>query len=639
MKPSPARPNVNPFIASFPGDPDCIRTLADIQALERIPPERRFPCISPLHAIAAITEQYPGATALTFLRGGRADDEPQCWTYTQYMQEITAAGNLFHSLGLNYDESVALLLPNVPEILFGFWGAQMAGIAAPINTALGSEQIADIAREADARILVTVGSDYPEIFTKALDVQRHYSGIKHVITVGKGTAGTIDWREAVGQQRGKNLTFDRSLTGTETAAYMHTGGTTGAPKIARHTHRAESVNVGQMAMTGPCEALRSRPVILCGLPLFHVNALFCSALSAIINGGELLLAGPEGFRAKSLTTDFWPLVERYRVSFFSGVPTIFAGLLDQSTDELDLSSLSHCSSGASSMPMPLLRAFRESTGADILEGYGMTETTVCATAHAYHGERKIGSVGMRLPYQLIRAVVLDEQGVERDCDTNEIGVLLLSGPNVISGYKKASANVGAWPDIGWFNSGDMGRIDTDGYLWLTGRMKDVIIRGGHNINPVIIEDALMKHADVEFAAALGKPDAYAGEIPIAYVQLRRDASVTPTQLKSYAREHVRERAAAPVDVIILETLPKTAVGKIYKPELKADAIARAYHEAAETAYPDGNFLVDVLNDDVHGLKVMMKIKGGEAIGDDLDIIQKRVAGRLDMLGYVWTLSL
>jgi fatty-acyl-CoA synthase len=634
MKPSLDRPNANPFIASFPGDPDCIRTLGDIQVLERIPPERRFPCVSPLHAIAAIAEQYPVATALTFLREGRADDDPKCWTYTQYMQEITAAANLFHSLGLQYDESVLLLLPNVPEMLFGFWGAQMAGIAAPINTALGAEQIADIAREVDARILVTAGSDYPEIFAKAIDVQLYYSGIKHVITVGKRAAATIDWREAVGGDGGKNLTFERSLTGTETAAYMHTGGTTGAPKIARHTHRAESVNVGQMAMTGPCEALRSRPVILCGLPLFHVNALFCSALSAIINGGELLLAGPEGFRSKSLITDFWQLVERYGVSFFSGVPTVFASLLDQPIGELDLSSLSHCSSGASSMPTNLLRAFRESTGADILEGYGMTETTVCATAHTYHGERKIGSVGMRLPYQLIRAVVLDEERVERDCATNEIGVLLLCGPNVISGYKKARANVGAWPDVGWFNSGDMGRIDSDGYLWLTGRIKDVIIRGGHNINPVIIEDALMKHADVEFAAAIGKPDAYAGEVPIAYVQLRREAAVTSTQLHDYAHKHVKERAAAPVNVIILETLPKTAVGKIYKPALKIDAIGRAYHEAAETAYPDGLFLVDVLNDDVHGLKVMIKIEGC-----DPDTFHKRVAGRFDMLGYVWELSL
>jgi fatty-acyl-CoA synthase len=638
MESTQARPNANPFVAQFPGDPDCIRTLADIVALERIPPDERFPCRSPLDAIAAIAEQYPGSTALTFLQSGSANDEPQRWTYAQYWQEVTAAANLFNELGLHANESVALVLPNVPEMLFAFWGAQMAGIAAPINPFLEAEQIADVAREADVRILVTVGSDSREILSKGLEVQRHYGGIKHVITVGKAVAGTIDWAQAVSRQRRKTLTFERLLTGTETAAYIHTGGTTGAPKLARHTHQAEAINVGQMSMTGPGDAISPRPVILCGLPLFHVNAMFVSALTAIISGGELLLAGPQGFRAKNLLTDFWQLVARYRVTFFAGVPTVFAALLEEPARELDLSSLSHCSSGASAMPVHLLRAFRERTGADILEGYGMTETTVCATCHAFHGERKIGSVGLRLPYQRIRTVVLNGQKVERECDTDEIGVLLLSGPNVITEYKQSSANISAWPEAGWLNSGDMGRIDADGYVWLTGRVKDLIIRGGHNIDPCVTEDALSSHPDVEIAAAVGKPDAYAGEVPIAYVQLHRGASVTSAELKDYASEHVLERAASPVEVIILETLPKTAVGKVRKLDLRKDAIARAYHETAHAAWPGVDLVVDVLDDDVHGLKVLLRSKVAEDIDVGLEFIQQKIAAKLDALTYAWELG-
>lgn len=634
------------FIKQFPSDPEYIRTAADIEAIEKIPQEERFPCCSPNEMLTTVAAEKSDDIALTFLPDGSLSAEPQRWTYAEYRQEVIAAANLFHSLGLAPEQSVAFLLPNVPEMLFGIWGAQAVGIAAPINPFLRAEQIAGIAREADAHILIALGDDV-ELLQKAMDAKREVSSIQHVIAIGEltddareieGTDSVLIWENEIAQQPHDTLTFDRPLMGDEIAAYFHTGGTTGTPKLAQHTQRAEVVNVCQMALTGPAfggegEELQ-RTVILCGLPLFHVNSVFVSVLSAVASGGELVLAGRQGFREKQLIRDFWALVERYRVSFFAGVPTVYAALLEQDSEGFDMSSLKYGSCGAAPMPVSMLSEFCERTGADIMEGYGMTETVVCATSHYYYGPRHIGSIGMRLPYQNMRVVVIGADGsVVRDCEQDEIGVILHSGPNVIPAYKQAFANTDAWPEPGWLNSGDMGRVDTDGYVWLTGRAKDLIIRGGHNIDPMITEEALTTHSDVEMAAAVGMPDAYAGELPVAYVQLRPGATVDADALKAFAREHAAERAGAPAEVFICEELPKTAVGKTFKPPLRKEAIAFAYQRAANNACQGADIQAQVMDDKTQGLKVVLKAGSSDALPD----IQSMISTDLDKFAYQWEL--
>ena len=160
----------------------------------------------------------------------------------------------------------------------------------------------------------------------------------------------------------------------------------------------------------------------------------------------------------------------------------------------------------------------------------------------------------------------------RECATDEIGTLLISGPAVFPGYLRDGDNAKVWAAPGWLNTGDLCRIDRDGYVWLTGRAKDLIIRGGHNIDPQLIEDALVTHPAVAMAAAVGQPDAYAGELPMAYVALRPGTSVSLEELVAHCREHIPERAAVPVRIVILATLPLTAVGKTFKPELRWRAI-------------------------------------------------------------------
>jgi len=647
---------VKQFIRAYPSDPEYLRTLSDIEQLEKIPQHQRFICNSPNEALSLTAKILGSSTAVTFLTTGSLADKPQRWTYSQYQEEVIAAANLFHSLGLQAGQSVAFLLPNTPEMLFGLWAAQAVGIAAPINYLLRPEQIAEIAREADAHIIVTLGRDHPDggdLLDKALKAMRRVSSIQHIITVGATDLeyqdGCTDWNQGISQQRRDGFIFDRLLEGTEVASYFHTGGTTGIPKLAQQTHRAEVINVCQMLLTGHGQVRVDAPegassTNLCGLPLFHVNAPFVSALSSIMSGGELILAGPQGFRSKQLIKDFWGLIERYKVTNFFAVPTVYGALMDQNSKDHDISSLISGSCGAAPIPVSLLRDFYARSGATILEGYGMTETNCSAASQYSNAEHHVGSVGMRIPYHQIRTVILDgQQKVVRDCAINEIGVLLHNGPNVIPGYKQESANKDIWPESGWLNSGDMGRIDAQGNLWITGRAKDLIIRGGHNIDPSITEDALTCHPEVEMAAAVGKPDGYAGELPVAYVKLYAGATVTAPELIKFSRERAVERAGAAVDVFIVDELPKTAVGKIFKPSLRKDAIARAYVEIAAAAWPEGQITAEVIDDKSYGLKVILtavSIIPAQTASSRADSghIRQAMAPGLNALAYVWELN-
>jgi fatty-acyl-CoA synthase len=280
----------------------------------------------------------------------------------------------------------------------------------------------------------------------------------------------------------------------------------------------------------------------------------------------------------------------------------------------DVSSLEYGLCGAAPMPVEVFRNFQERTGLKILEGYGLTEATCVSSVNPPAGERRLGSIGLRVPGQQMKAAVLDEQGAfVRDCAPDEVGVLLVSGPNVFSGYRLPEQNEGLWIDCGdgarWLNTGDLGRQDAEGYFWLTGRKKELIIRGGHNIDPASIEEPLHRHPAVAIAAAVGRPDANSGELPVAYVQLRAGAQATEAELAEFLKSAITERAALPKAVRIIDPMPLTGVGKIFKPTLKhretKDAIECALMEA-KVAFRG----VAVADDKARGLVVSVALAPG-----------------------------
>ena len=240
----------------------------------------------------------------------------------------------------------------------------------------------------------------------------------------------------------------------------------------------------------------------------------------------------------------------------------------------------------------------------------MTETTSFVTMLPRNGPPAVGSAGIVVPHCKVKTAILDDAGnVLRDCAVDEIGVVLMGGPGVTPGYVQTQYNAGALLADGWLNSGDLGRFDSAGLLWLTGRAKDLIIRGGHNIDPAVIEETLHQHPSVELAAAVGKPDAYAGELPIAYVQLKPGAEASVEELQAFARERIPERAANPVNLFLLDVMPQTAVGKIFKPALRWDAIERVFSEllAPAAAAAGAEIAVAAGVSDVHGTLVTVDL--------------------------------
>ncbi len=580
-----------------------IGSLADIERIEQTPLDEQFAERTTYDVLCNAAARSPDKIAINFLPGGTADEDPVTVSYAQLLARVNQTANMLHDLGLKPGQSVSYLLPNLPQTHFVIWGGEAAGIVNAVNPLLTPAQIADIMIAANSKILVALGpSPHTDIWEKAQAVRKLVPGIEAVLQVGgaaDGSDGIHDFDSLVAKYPADRLTSGREIAPDDIAAYFHTGGTTGAPKLAQHTHFGEVYEawaISAMAKMGGDDCL------LLGLPLFHVNAVVVTGLAPFMAGASTVILSPAGYRNPAVINNFWKIVDRYRATFFSAVPTIYSALLNVPMDGADVSSLRYAICGAAPMPVEVFKAFQDRTGIKIMEGYGLTEGTTASSLNPPDGEQRIGSIGVRFPYQPMKAVKVDGNGTYAgDCQTDEQGVVAISGPNVFPGYKQDQFNDGIWVEDGWFNTGDLGRQDADGYFWLTGRAKDLIIRGGHNIDPAMIEETLHQHPDVDLAAAVGMPDSYAGEIPIAYVALKPGATADAASLCDYAKENVFERPAAPAEVIVIDEMPVTAVGKIFKPTLRYDATRRVYEAALQSVRDRGvDISVTVAADDTLG---------------------------------------
>lgn len=592
----------------------------------------------------------PEAPALSFFLRTEDHERPETWNYRQLLQQITRTANFFHGLGIGKHEVVAFVLPNLPETHWTIWGGEAAGIVAAINPLLEPASIADLLNAAGARVLVTL-APFPgtDLFAKTLQVLAQVPSLQHLVLVRlsshvsgvKGLAARfLEWREArrltgslrwrsrvpkqiklhdfdaaIGAQPAHRLLSGRRFAAEDYSSFFCTGGTTGTPKIAMRRHGNEVANAwsaSQFLGAG----IGAGKNVFCGLPLFHVNGVLVTGLLPFSVGAHVILGTPQGYRGEGLVSRFWELVERHRVHFFSGVPTLYASLLQVPVAGRDIRSLEYGLCGAAPMPVEVFRSFQERTGLKILEGYGLTEGTCVSSVNPPLGERRLGSIGLRIPGQQMKAVVVDDDGVYmRDCAAGEVGALLISGANVFAGYKIPEQNKGLWLDCGdgqrWLNTGDLGMQDTDGYFWLTGRKKELIIRGGHNIDPALIEEPLHRHPAVQLAAAVGRPDAHAGELPVAYVQLRDGASASEQELIEFTRGQIAERAALPKHVRIVKEMPLTGVGKIFKPALKQLEIQAALQSALREAGVEP-VTVTVADDKKRGITVQVCVNDGTA---------------------------
>ena len=533
-------------------------------------------------------------------------DHTRCldWTYAELAGTVTQIANALTALGVRRGDAVTLSSASTSMLYAATLAAQAVGIAAPVNPALSSERITELARRTGSRVLVAAGPELdPQLWSRLLEVAQQ-AGMTAVLALrpdgargvppvlGPASDGGPDGRPLTvayldeviaGQPPGHLAGADLPKAG-DLAAFVHTGGTTGAPKVAAHTH-ANQLACGRGIAV--CSGLAPGEAMLGGLPLFHVNALIVTGIAPMFGGTRVVWPGPAGYRDKALYTRFWQIIEHFRIAAMSAVPTVY-GTLAQVPVDADISTLRLPIVGASPLPASVREDFAAHTGRRLLEGYGLTEAT-CATTWTRPGEQRPGSVGRVLPGQQIKAVTTGADGSWTDCGPGETGVLVIGGPAVFAGYVTDPALCG--PRVsrdgivrdGWLDTGDLGQVDDGGLVYLTGRAKDLIIRGGHNIDPRVIEDALLRHPAVAAAAAVGRPDRHSGEVPVAYVVPAGPGPFDETELLAWAGTAIGEAAARPKRIYPIDAIPLTAVGKQFKPALLADAAVRVATDALAAA--------------------------------------------------------
>ena len=561
-------------------------------------------------------------------------DHARClsWTYAELAGMVTRIANTLTALGVRREDAVTLSSVNTSMLYAATLAAQAVGIAAPVNPALSGERIAELTRRTGSRVLIAAGPELDlQLWRRLLEAARQ-AGMTAVLALrpdgahgdppalglpgdeaangapdGHGPVVAYLEEMTAGQPSGHLAGADLPEAG-DLAAFVHTGGTTGAPKVAAHTHANQLACAQGIAA---CSGLAPGEGVLGGLPLFHVNALIVTGIAPMFSGARVVWPGPAGYRDKALYARFWKIIEHYRIAAMSAVPTVYATLAQVAVDA-DISSLRLPIAGAAPLPASVREAFAAHTGRPLLEGYGLTEAT-CASTWTRPGEERPGSVGRVLPGQQIKAFRVGEDGSWADCAPGETGVLAIGGPAVFAGYVTDPGLGG--PRVsregvvrdGWLNTGDLGRVDTGGFVCLTGRAKDLIIRGGHNIDPRTIEEALLRHPAVAAAAAVGRPDRHSGEVPVAYVVPAGSGRFDEAELLAWVGMAIGEAAARPKHIYPMTEIPVTAVGKHFKPALAADAAVRAVTETlaaaglpdalAAAAHEDGRLVVTVTGAD------------------------------------------
>src|ERR1022692_550255 len=464
-----------------------------------------------------------------------------------YAQLRDAAGrvtSLLSSLGISPADRVAVMLPNVPAFPIVFYGTLGAGAIAVLMTPLlKSREVAYYLGDSGAKILFAWHAAAAEAAKGAAE-----TGAR-VIEVNEPDLAALLAGLAP-------VPASTDQAGDDDAVILYTSGTTGRPKGAELTHANLTGNAGLTAAT----LLNAGPddVVMGCLPLFHVFGLTCGLNATIIGGGTLTLL-PRFDPGKALE-----IVGRDKVTIFEGVPTMYAAMLHHPAHaQAEVSSLRTCISGGAAMPMEIMRGFEQTFGCMILEGYGLSETSPVASFNHPGQVRKPGSIGT--PVEGVEMRVVDVDG--GDLAAGVIGEIAIRGHNVMKGYwGKPDATAEAIPD-GWLRTGDLAKVDDDGYFYIVGRKKDLIIRGGYNVYPREIEEVLHEHPAVAEVAVVGIPHVELGEEIGAAVQLKPGATATPDELRAFASERVAAYKY-PRHVWLVHMLPKGPTGKILHREVQ-----------------------------------------------------------------------
>ena len=522
-------------------------------------------------------EEFPETMALLF-QGYRVN-------YRQLKEMVDRFAACLHALGIRQGDSVAILLPNVIPCVVAYYAILKIGARAVMNNPLYSDrELEHQFNDSGSKLLITL-----DLLAKRMVALRPQTQIKTIIytSIGdylpfpknllfplvgkkKGLAADVapaddlyQWKALLAKYPPQPPAVELAMD--DIAMLQYTGGTTGVSKGVMLTHGNLSRQVQHIRAWFP-KFNRGEEIMLGALPFFHVFGLSVAMNFAIYMGwGDILVPKPQPE----------PLLEtigKFRPTFAPLVPTMYIGMLGlPQIDQTDLTSIKGCFSGSAPLPIEVIRDFEGKTGAVIVEGFGMTESSPVTHINPFGGQRKVGSIGIPIPDTEARIVDLNDP--TREMPVGETGELVVRGPQVMMGYWQREDATAETLVNGWLHTGDIAMMDEEGYFFIVDRKKDMIISGGYNVYPRDIEEVLFEHPKIVEATAIGVPHPTRGEQVKVFVVLKSGEAATPEEIIAYCKDKLATYKL-PTEVEFMESLPKTNVGKVLKKELRAEELAK-----------------------------------------------------------------
>ncbi len=540
-----------------------------------VPYNLQYQNITVAEALAKNADLFPDSTALIFLDARIS--------YRRLNEMANSFANALIGMGVKPGDRVAMLMPNMPQIVIATYGAWKAGAVVVMNNPLYTDHELEYQlNNSGSTVLVTLDllaprmiALRPKLPVKKIVVAhiRDHLGFPKkqllpIVAKDKHrdipkTPDVYEWMDLLKNNPSTDTGIRVAFESLATLQY--TGGTTGVSKGVMLTHKNLSSNVQQIEAWFPGFA-KGEMVELGVLPFFHSFGLTCVMNFCIwMAGADVLIPRPEPLAVLEA-------IHKHKVTFYPAVPTIYVGLLNHpKLAKYDVSSIVGCFSGAAPLPLEVIKAFEEKTGSQICEGYGLSETSPVVTINPWGGTTKVGSIGLPISDTELRIVDLDDG--TKDMPAGEPGEVIIRGPQVTAGYYNMPEETAKTVKDGWLYTGDIGKMDEEGFFYIVDRKKDMIIAGGYNIYPRDIDEVLFEHPKILEACAIGVPDQYRGETVKAFVVLRPDQTLTEQEVIDFCKEKLA-KYKVPTAVEFIDSLPKSAVGKILRKELRAMELAK-----------------------------------------------------------------
>ncbi|MCB0193184.1 MAG: long-chain fatty acid--CoA ligase [Anaerolineae bacterium] len=543
---------------------------------KQVPTELTVPHLTLPESLTNAAKNHPKQTALVYL-GARIQ-------YRQLKNEVDGLAAALYALSVKPGDRVGIMMPNCPQAVIAYYATLSLGAMTVMTNPLYVErELEHQWRDAGVEIVISLDLFWPQI-----EAVRERLSLKHVVLGGvqdympliKRTLAPIELK-----RKGKwvDVQYDETvhafkklisakypapppitISPDDVACLQFTGGTTGLPKGAMLTHRNLLSSLCQIRSFLLYEQEDDELIALAIMPLFHVYGMNALMNMAIYMGATLVLIPQPEIK---------PIVDAIvveRPTFFAGVPALFVALNNyHSIDQINLTSIRAVFSGAAPLPVDVMEQFEARTGARIAEAYGMTEASSVTHVNPLNGQRKFGSIGV--PIVGTDAKIVDAEDPSKELGIDEVGELMIKGPQVMHGYWNRAEETDASISDGWLRTGDIARMDEEGYFYIVDRKKDLILSAGYNVYPREVEEVLYQHPKVETAAVVGLPDGVRGEKITAYLTLLPGETATASEIRSFCRERLAPYKQ-PRKIVFRDELPKSLAGKVLRRKLREEAL-------------------------------------------------------------------